>query len=48
MVLILRVGIAHCLAQQKETQHGRLVVTVETLLSFNILSAGRGSLDRIQ
>lgn len=46
--LIIRVGIAHCLVQQKEIQHGRLAVTVETLLILNILSVGRGSLDRIQ
>lgn len=43
-----RVGIAHCLAQQKETQHGRLAVTVETLLIPTMASAGRGSRDRIQ
>lgn len=45
MGLIVRVGIAHCLVQQKEIQHGRLAVTVETLLILNILSVGRGSLD---
>lgn len=29
------------LVQQKETQHGRLAVTVETFLILNILSVGR-------